>query len=478
MKKRNTSKPNKFLVFFSYFFPVISGLAVGFFIPKILGVEDYGYYKLFNLYSGYCLILSLGFVSGIYLKYGGFDYANLNKQEFRLYTRFFLSFQTIFSLIGVLLTVFLAPEPYRFIFSLVFIYQLIYNVFYYYDIITTITQEYRTMIWRNFIQSILSIINVGIVFALRNQSLSLYELYVSLFVVSYFILLVWYLIKYRDITFGRCQPLHGSLSSLISLFKIGLPLLFADMISNLIFSTDRQIVSLFFDNTTFSTYSFAYNILQVFTKILYSFSAIIYPELKRANKDKMKETYYNSTILVMIISSFSFISYFFLFYLIKYYLTEYQGSLETYKYVILSLPANCLVSIVTYSFYKSDQKQNSFFVISLVILLLGIGSDLLCYYVFKNTLSLVIASIIVCFIWYFLTDLKYIKQYKYKFWIPYLYEAINIGLYLICAEILKPWVGFLVYFACFIVFTLLFFYKQISSLFNSLLQHRKSKNKF
>ena len=65
---------------------VISGVFVGFLIPKVLGVEEYGYYKIFTLYATYIGIFSFGISEGVYLKYSGIEYSRLNKQKIRCFT--------------------------------------------------------------------------------------------------------------------------------------------------------------------------------------------------------------------------------------------------------------------------------------------------------------------------------------------------------------------------------------------------------
>ena len=48
------------------FFSVITS----FILPKYLSIESYGYYKVFQLYVNYLGIAHLGYIDGIYLKYG------------------------------------------------------------------------------------------------------------------------------------------------------------------------------------------------------------------------------------------------------------------------------------------------------------------------------------------------------------------------------------------------------------------------
>lgn len=45
--------------------------------PKLIGVEEFGYYQLYVFYAGYVTLTALGWADGIYLKYGGHQFADL-----------------------------------------------------------------------------------------------------------------------------------------------------------------------------------------------------------------------------------------------------------------------------------------------------------------------------------------------------------------------------------------------------------------
>ena len=62
---------------------ILSGIVIGFLIPKILSVDSYGLYKTFTLYTTYIGFFSLGIIDGIVLDYGGYNFEKLNKEKFR-----------------------------------------------------------------------------------------------------------------------------------------------------------------------------------------------------------------------------------------------------------------------------------------------------------------------------------------------------------------------------------------------------------
>ena len=44
---------------------------IGFILPAVLSVADYGYYREYTLYLSFAYLVNLGFNDGIYIKYGG-----------------------------------------------------------------------------------------------------------------------------------------------------------------------------------------------------------------------------------------------------------------------------------------------------------------------------------------------------------------------------------------------------------------------
>ena len=78
-------------IFKNFFFVAVANLLTfgisaltTFFVPRYLGVENYGYFQLYVFYITYAYagVLHFGWVDGILLRYGGDYYENLNKRRF------------------------------------------------------------------------------------------------------------------------------------------------------------------------------------------------------------------------------------------------------------------------------------------------------------------------------------------------------------------------------------------------------------
>ena len=82
-------------VFFANAFSLLLGLVTGFIMPKMLSVDSYAGIKTYQLYVSYIGFLHLGFVDGIYLKFGGYEYSDLDKKQLQKPYVTLILFQTV-----------------------------------------------------------------------------------------------------------------------------------------------------------------------------------------------------------------------------------------------------------------------------------------------------------------------------------------------------------------------------------------------
>lgn len=77
---------------------VILSVVTSLFVPKVLGVEEFGYWQLFIFYSTYVGLFHFGLNDGVYLIYGGVDRGGIDKRSISSQFWFGLGFQLIIAL--------------------------------------------------------------------------------------------------------------------------------------------------------------------------------------------------------------------------------------------------------------------------------------------------------------------------------------------------------------------------------------------
>lgn len=426
---------------------VLSGVVTGLILPKILGVTNYGLYKIFNLYTTYVIFFDVGISNGIYLYFGGYRSDELPKEKMRMVFKVFAFINVIFSLLILFSAMLFMNSDYRFIFILLSIHSIANNIAVYCEKISVMCGDFFIVVRRNYLKSILSIVIVGLLWIIMkcNFTISPYKIYTILFVLMYIIIAVQYLLIYKKILFGKCEKFSENIDFMKSIIKTGAVLLVADTISSLILNLDRQFVSSLFSIEEYSLYAFAYSMLKIVVLAISAISTVLYPTLKRMKGDEIKKSYQSSIILVGMISFACLLLYYPLALIVEIYLPAYTGSLLIFRLLFPGISVNCIISMVMINHYKVLQMQKNYFYISLLVLASSAIANYASYLIIGKPFGFTIASFLTIMIWYIISDIILKKYYSLRSLKEYIYILSSTAIfYLISFEIPNCIVGFLI----------------------------------
>ena len=85
-------------------FQLISSLIVGFFVPMILSIDGYANLKTYTLYISYIGLFHFGFIDGLFIKYGGKKYEDIDKKILKGEHTFLIILEIIISVILFLIS--------------------------------------------------------------------------------------------------------------------------------------------------------------------------------------------------------------------------------------------------------------------------------------------------------------------------------------------------------------------------------------
>ena len=448
----------------SNIFKLLSGVLVGFLIPKILGVTEYGHYKTFTLYATYVGLFHFGIIDGIYLKYGGYSFEELDKSNFRFYSRFFILLEAIIMIFIFCFSFIFLKGTLLFTFLCLSIYLFFMNLTSYYQIISQITGRFNELSFRNIIQSILTIISVIILYVIYNFggiSIS-YKVYTVISILIIALLSFWYMYTYKSITFGNAEKTHKK-REILYFMRTGFPLTIANLSSSLIINLDRQFVNILFDTDKYAIYAFAYSLLSLVTTATSAISVVIYTTLKRTKDHSLKENYNKLVSIILGIVFCMILTYYPLCFIVDHFLDKYHDSLIIFRIIFPGLAVSSVITIIMHNYYKVLNKSFNFFVKSLIILGISFIANILAYLLFKSTISISISSIFVIVIWYFFVERLFIKHYKIKCLKNTLYLIISIIAFYIVTSINNYYIGFCVHILTYLIITLFFYSKSILS---------------
>lgn len=410
MSNKSTLKKIGYVTF-SNVVKLVSSILIGFIIPNILGVTNYGYYKVFTLYLTYIGLFHFGFIDGIYLKFGGVDYKDLNRSKFRSYFKFLLLFELFIAVIGITVIQIWMSGDRAFIFSLLLINLIAINLTTYFQFISQITSRFKEYSSRLIILSFTNIIIVGIMYYF---GLSSYRFYSGFIVLVNFLLLFWYMYTYRQIVFGKSESLSESRNEIIDYFKVGIPLLVANLAATFVMTVDKQIVELLFPVEEFGVYSFAYSMLVMVTVVVSAVGIVLYPTLKKVSINSIPNYYSKLMRIIIVVVLFGLFGYFPLQWVVPKFLPNYVGSLIIFRIALPGLLFTSTITAIKHNIFKITNKNGHFFWISLVAIITNIVLNLLAYYIYGTKESIAVTSIIGLGLWYMSTEIYIIRNHHVK----------------------------------------------------------------
>ncbi|MGM9970054.1 MAG: oligosaccharide flippase family protein [Anaeroplasma sp.] len=469
---------NIFKVMLSNICIVFAGIFTAFIIPSLIDLENYGYYKVFTLYVGYLMIFQFGISEGVYLKYSGETYENLNKYDIRMFSKILFIISLFTSFIGILISIILGNNEYSFILLMLSLFLISDNITRYCQYISQMTKRFNELTIRNVLKSILTILSVIIplllskIFVLNWN----YHFFVYIYVVISYILAFWYVFTYRKVIFGKSSDLSSNSYKISSIIKIGFPLLISNLCINLIFSIDRQFVSLTFDKNSYAIYAFAYNMLNLVIVGTSAAATVLFPSMKQDDEETVLKKF---PILNMLLNLFIFLgvaAYFPLIVLINHVLPKYSLSFEILRIIFPAFAFTSSVTTILHNYYKKFGLNFVYFIISIIILVLSIGANIIAYLWFKSMESISIASIIVILLWYMISTLFFNNKYSIKWITSFVYIVIMTGFFYLISFIPNVYIGFCVYILVYFCVSFLIYNKSLIIVVKRILSRIRKKN--
>lgn len=478
MKEKKRFIKNIIAVMIANAISLLGSIASGFLLPKLFSIEEYGYYKIFTLYLSYTGLLHFGFTDGMLLKISGTMYDDLDKEKFRKITLFYIAFQlAICSL--VLLISLKMTEQYRFILIPLGLCIFTTNVITYFQFISQATMRFNEFSIVKVGTAVLTLISICFLYGIH--ILCGYKIeskyYILIVTEINWIVLMFYVYKYKDIIFGKVSREYYVKDEIISYFKTGFILTISYQILQIILNLDRQFVSVTFSTSEYAVYSFAYSLISMITTVISAISLVLFPTLKKIDRETAIKVLPTSLLSVEILVLVCLGGYFPLAKIINIFLPEYVISL---KYLIILFPGlvvSSCITLIIFTYYKLFNYNIPFFIISCITLAISLTLNWFAWNLFESPSAISFASIVSMIIWYIMTIIYLRKKYEFQWIMNFVYMIVEgVLFYLIAYNIKSLLVGFIVYELIFIVISIIFNLNKIRMVIYKSIQQRSTKN--
>lgn len=370
---------------------VISALVV-LIVPKLIGVEDYGYWQLYLFYSSYVGFMHFGWNDGIYLRYGGKEYKELDKGMFfsQFYMLVILQI-VIVAIIFVYSVMFVFDANRIFILQMTALCLLIVNVRYMLLYILEGTNRIKEYAQITMMDRVLycCLIVAFLIFGVRE-----YRLMIVADLIGKLISLLYAMYCCRDIVLRRISTFYFSFRETIENINVGIKLMFANIASMLIIGVVRFGIEHSWNVSTFGKVSLTLSVSNLMMLFINAVGMIMFPLLRRTDEKKLPSIYATMRTFLMVLLLGLLIVFYPLKVVLSAWLPQYASSL---MYMALLFPM-CVfegkMALLINTYLKTLRKEKLMLKINLVSLVLSVIISVLATLVLKN-LDLAIVSIVI-----------------------------------------------------------------------------------
>ena len=433
-------------IFTVNFFQLVASLIVGFIVPMILSIEGYANLKTYTLLISYIGFFHFGFVDGLFIKYGGKKYEEIDMSNLKGEHNFLLFIELIIT--GVFLIISLLNKNIvLFLFSITILPEVFKSFF---KNIYQATGEFKKYSILMYVY-IFSYLLFNILFALILKTHN-YIYYCLVTLISNFIAMSLFEINFLKCT-SKIKPTIKT--SILENIKIGFFILLGNIALIILYGIDKWFVKLFLSVEDFAYYSFAVSMLNIVNVLMNAISITFYNYLFKNNNMKkiIKLRKY-----LFVLGSFASCSFFILKFIITNFIYKYILSLSIISIIFAVFPYMITINSLYVNLYKVNKKGKKYFKVILLILIISIIYNIVALSTFHNTSSIAMATLLTMGTWliYSTHDLNL----KHNSLSMYIYLGLVTIVFIISANYFNWYIGLIVYIIFLILLTCAF-YKDI-----------------
>lgn len=423
---------------------------MGLIVPKYISDYSYAYWQMYVMYSGYVGVLHFGLLDGLVLRYGSYDYDELEKKRIRSQFQFLLVITSAVALCLGAVSIGFMQEQESIVFLLVAVSIILKNI-------TTFNSD---------IFQITNRINRYVIVIIAQRVV--YGLIVALLLIFRVDDFYWYCIAdilgdcigiIIGIAFNRGSLYLGksiSFKEAFSEFRLnlssGIILMLANWSSMLLVGSARMIIEWHWGELVFGKVSFAFSLTNIFLTFVTAISVVLFPSLKRIEGEKLPQMYKAIRELISPLLFLALILYFPGSWIVEMWLPNYAVSLEYLAILLPIIIFSSKVSLLTNNYLKVYRKEKSMLIVNLISVAVGFGLFALCAYVFDHLIALLVCVVFVMMLNSVLSEIVVMRVIRVRIVKEFIYEAVlTVGFILIASYLDLLW-GFLAYLGLYLVY--------------------------
>lgn len=412
---------------------LLIGLVNSFFLPKYLSYESYAMIKTYTLYMAYVGCLHLGYLDGMYLRYGGKDISAIDKDDIGTEHKNILFMQVAVSAIVFCISL-TQHSAVLYMFS---IGLLLNNLISFYQMLFQATGCFKLYSRAlNYSKITEFVLNMSLLFLLCVDN---YVLYIGNHILAMTLVLSYLAFSLSKKT-AYFRSGHLDFNRFKENISTGFILMLGNLSNNFFTALDRWFVKILMTAKDFSIYSFAVSIDSLITIFVTPLSITLYNALCQNSEAE----YIRRMKRIILIWGFMIIvPAFAAKWILEHFMVKYVDSGELIFLLFATQAIYSVIKGVYVNLYKAQKKQNEYLRQMILMTVISFLLNVLLFSFLGSRVSLAIGTLLTAFIWLIICEFKNPEiRFSKKEWVAF---GIEMTTYITCGAILSPVVGLFVY---------------------------------
>lgn len=424
------------------------------FVPKFLSVDDYGLWQLFLFYFSYLGFLHFGWEDGIYLRYAGKNYNDLDQKTFAGQFYGIIVLQIVLAVLVSSIGQILVSDPLRRTALICAVWLAPFvnfnNLCNFIMQITNRIKDYAKLLLTERVVFFLAVVLFLLVFHWNEFR---YMYYAKLFSVAGISLAGVYLC--RSLLRPRFYPLRQVLSEAGENLLVGSKLMLANIASMLIIGIVRYGVSIGWDVATFGKVSLTLGVSNFLMVFINSVSVVFFPIVKRMDEGRRASAYAVIRNMLDFILFAALIGYYPLKCILAWWLPKYADSLIYMSVLFPVCVFESKVTLLINTYLKSMRREFLMLEINVVSVVFSLIVTIVTVGIWHNLDAVVFSIVLVYAFRCVLAEYHVIKLLGVDLHVNMLEDLMMCGIFILSGWVFDSFLCMAVYGVVYIAFVLI-----------------------
>lgn len=360
-----------------------------FLLPKFLSVNTYAIMKTYTLYIGYAGFLSLGYADGMYLKYGGDSLMQIKQDDLSSNYKSYLILEAVVCILCFGIAFFLQ----NFVFGCFALGCFFVNMIGYYKNLYQAVGEYKLYGQALNSQTILLfLMNMILLFVFRIDNSRIYILVQILSAV----VVMFYLTLKLNQRINLLKTGRGSLHAIWDNVKLGFTLMLGNFSSSIFTGLDRWFIKFLMADHFFAYYSFAVSLENIVNVFVTPITVSLYNTFCHKHSTQYVMKIKRLTLMwgfIVIAAAYP------VKFIIVHFLSKYMAALSIIYLLFATQAFYAVIKGIYVNLYKAEHRQNHYFKVMAVMIMLAIVLNGCFYKVFCSVEAFALATFVTALVW-------------------------------------------------------------------------------